>query len=331
MAEWFHAKVKFLRQMDNGLVKQVKEEYLVDAMSFTEAESRVTEECKDYKELTLDAIARSHIKEIVIYGDTDLWFKCRVEYRLMDDESEKESKVVTYLLINANDSKEAYERCQEHLKEMLVPFEIPKVEKTKIIEIYEYQKQAPKGFVKVTKEESPKESEANPTIGSLAHWFPPQIAESELWNVVKCAHKYNFVDFQQMMDIGLFNGDNQEDHREIYNEAKRIKIPETEISCAYSKSDQVGKRNKHPRSHDDGSGHPIIELPLVKPIDPTRGQAVEFGMNEPDYDSEEYKEGMRKAEEELDFDPDIEEDCSDLEERMENAFRNPNRPPSFDD
>lgn len=140
MSEYFHVKARFLRQMDNGLVKQIKEEYLVDALSFTESEARTLEQVGEgMREVALDAISRSNIKEVVMYGDTDLWFKCRVEYSLMDEESEKEKKVTTYLLINANDSKEAYERCQEHLKEMLVPFEIPKVEKTKIIEIYDHK------------------------------------------------------------------------------------------------------------------------------------------------------------------------------------------------
>lgn len=141
--------------MDNGLIKQVKEEYLIDAMSFTEAEARVLQEVGEgMREVVVDAIARSPINEVVMYGDTDLWCKCKVTYSLADEETEKEKKVTTYLLINANDTKEAYERCTEHLKEMLVPFEITKIEETKIIEIYEYEKQAPRGFKKVSSVET---------------------------------------------------------------------------------------------------------------------------------------------------------------------------------
>lgn len=140
MSEWFQSKVKFLRQMDNGLVKPITEQYLVDAMSFTEAEARVTAEIGEgMREVEMMAIAKSPIKEVVFYGDTDVWHKCKVQYVMTDEDTEKEKKVTTYLLVNSADVKEAYERCEEHLKEMLVPFTIPKIEESPIIDVYDYQ------------------------------------------------------------------------------------------------------------------------------------------------------------------------------------------------
>jgi len=155
MSEWFHAKVKFLRQMDNGLIKQITEQYLVDSMSFTETEARVMGEVGEgMREVTMMAVARSPIKEVVFYGDTDLWFKVKVQYSLMDEETEKEKKITTYLLVNANDLKESYERTEEHLKEMLVPFRITKAEESPIIDIFEYQKAAPSGFRRMSSTET---------------------------------------------------------------------------------------------------------------------------------------------------------------------------------
>lgn len=140
MPEWFQTKVKFLRQMDNGLIKAVSEQYLVDAMSFTEAESRIMLEVgNDSREITMMSVARSNIKEVVFYGDTDMWFKCKMTYVLADEESEKEKKVTTYLLVNASDVREAYDRCEEHLKEMLVPYAVPSIQESPIVEVYQYQ------------------------------------------------------------------------------------------------------------------------------------------------------------------------------------------------
>jgi hypothetical protein len=141
MSEWFLAKVKFMRQMDNGLIKQIKEQYLVDSMSFTECEARVTQEVGEgMREVTMMAITKSPIKEVVFYGDTDLWFKVCVKYETMDEETEKTKRITTYLLVNANDAKEAYERTEEHLKEMLVSFKISKVEESPIVDVYQYDK-----------------------------------------------------------------------------------------------------------------------------------------------------------------------------------------------
>lgn len=162
MAEWFQAKVKFLRQMDNGLVKQITEQYLVDALSFTECEARVMQEVGEgMREVTMMSVARSPIKEVVFYGDTDMWFKTKVTYSTVDEESEKERKVTTYLLVNANDVKEAYERTEEHLKEMLVPYQIPKIEESPIIDVYQHQQGLRVGMRKATAEESAAAREAD--------------------------------------------------------------------------------------------------------------------------------------------------------------------------
>ena len=44
MHNWFECKIKYEKTMENGLTKPVTEPYLVDALSFTEAEARIIEE-----------------------------------------------------------------------------------------------------------------------------------------------------------------------------------------------------------------------------------------------------------------------------------------------
>ena len=143
---YFQAKVSFLGELENGTVKKITKQYLVDAMSFTETEALVIKQLGNTEELYFDSIAHSPITEIVPYGDTDLWFKCKVVYKDVDPDSGKEKKTTLYILVNANDAHEAYERCKDHLEEMLVPFEIPKVEETAICEIYQYEKPVPAGY-----------------------------------------------------------------------------------------------------------------------------------------------------------------------------------------
>ena len=134
-----------MTQTDNGLVKNVSEQYLVDAMTFTEAESRLIEELAEgRKEFTVMSVARSQIKDVIYYGDTELWFKCKVSYTTVDPESEKEKKVSTLALVNAQDVGEAWERILEHLESMLVPFTVNKVEESPIVEVIEYKKRAKK-------------------------------------------------------------------------------------------------------------------------------------------------------------------------------------------
>lgn len=138
MPEYFLTKSKFLQQQDNGLIKAVTEQHLVDALSFTEAETRIQQELADSRELVLVSCARSKIREVVERQDGGLWFKVKVTYVVAPEDSEKEKKITLELLVEADDAQEAYEYTQEHLKEMLVPFEIPEVKETKIVSVFHY-------------------------------------------------------------------------------------------------------------------------------------------------------------------------------------------------
>ena len=188
MPEWFLTKVKFLKQGDNGLIKRISEQYLVDALSFTEAESRILMEIADnQREVTMVSIAKSNIREVVFYGDTDLWHKAKVSYIVADEESDKEKKVTTYLLVNSGDVREAYDRVQEHLKEMLVPFQVPKIEETQIVEVYPYVKGVKPGLRKATPEDYPDEAEEStgglpklkPNEAYTGEFTPPPLKEEE--------------------------------------------------------------------------------------------------------------------------------------------------------
>ena len=69
MNEWFECKVKYERTMDDGKVKKVNEPYLVDALSFTEAEERIIEERKHYMsgEFQVSDIKRALRRIVGIY------------------------------------------------------------------------------------------------------------------------------------------------------------------------------------------------------------------------------------------------------------------------
>ncbi len=163
MPEWFQTRVKYLKQMPNGLIQRVSEQYLVNAMSFTEAEARVITEVQGgQREITLASISKSNITEVVFYGDTERWHKCKVTYVVTDEDAEKEKKVTSYLMVNAEDVKEAYDRVQEHLKDMLVPFQVPKIEESPIVEIFGFQAGFRAGLRRATEDDYPEEEDAIP-------------------------------------------------------------------------------------------------------------------------------------------------------------------------
>ena len=143
MKIWFTCKAKYGKENDEGIMKQVTEAHLVDAVSYTDAETRIyaAMEQNIAGEFAITAITKSNISEVINYGDTDYWYKCKVTYATVDGDSEKEVKINTYFLVGAEDVRQAFVRVEDNLSAMLVPFEIPSIAKTNIVEVYPYAEQ----------------------------------------------------------------------------------------------------------------------------------------------------------------------------------------------
>lgn len=142
MRTWFLCKVKYAKENEQGLLKNVSEQYLVDAVSFTEAEARIYDMLGSVirGDFQVTNISKSNIVDVFFYEDIDVWYKCKVTYIVADADSGKEKKVTQYMLISAHHVKEAYDRIHESLNNMLVSFNVPDITESPIIEIFPYEK-----------------------------------------------------------------------------------------------------------------------------------------------------------------------------------------------
>ena len=70
-AQWFECKIKYEKVMEDGLQKQVVEQYAVDALSFAEAEQRITEEMSQYisGEFEVADVKKAAYKEVFFMQD----------------------------------------------------------------------------------------------------------------------------------------------------------------------------------------------------------------------------------------------------------------------
>ncbi|MFA8433602.1 MAG: DUF4494 domain-containing protein [Marinifilaceae bacterium] len=139
---WFECKAKYVKIDESGKEKKVSEPYLVDAVSFTEAEARIHKELETMiqGEFTVTNISKSNITEIFPYDDADRWFKVKVSFINVDEESGKEKKANNYMLVGACNVKQAYERIEESLSSWLVPFEMPSIAESPLMDVFPYFK-----------------------------------------------------------------------------------------------------------------------------------------------------------------------------------------------
>lgn len=142
MHNYFEVKVRFEKlDQTSGKSKKVTEPYIIDAVTFTEAEASIYTKLEELisGEFKIKAISQTKITDIFEYESGEYWFKCTVVYLDVDEDSGKEKKVSVIMLVSADDVREAYERTHESLKDMVVPFEVKKVEKSNIADVFPYQ------------------------------------------------------------------------------------------------------------------------------------------------------------------------------------------------
>lgn len=138
MAQWFKTSVRFDKMLENGTVKKVTEPYLVDALSFTEAEARITEEVTPYisGEFTVSAVKKSKIAEIFWDENGDRWYQVKVAFITIDEKTAAEKRTVSVIMVQAHDFDNALANFKDGIKGTMADFEIVSIAETNIMDVY---------------------------------------------------------------------------------------------------------------------------------------------------------------------------------------------------
>lgn len=140
MHNWFECKVSFEKVLENGMQKKVTEPYLVDALSFTEAEARIIEEITPFisGEFTIKDIKRAKLQEIFFNENGDRFYKAKVNFITLDEKSGAEKKTAAYMLMQASNIEEAKNVLTEGMKGTLADYVIESIKETKIMDVYPF-------------------------------------------------------------------------------------------------------------------------------------------------------------------------------------------------
>ena len=140
---WFECKIRYEKTMENGMVKKVTEPYLVEALSFTEAEARIIEEISPFMtgEYTVADIKRANYSELFPSEEeaADRWFKCKVVFITLDEKSGAEKKTSTLILVQAADLRDAVKKLDKGMDGTMADYQIASVAETTIMDVYRYQ------------------------------------------------------------------------------------------------------------------------------------------------------------------------------------------------
>ena len=144
-AIWFECKVRYEKTMEDGTIKKVTEVYVVDALSFSEAEKRITEEMSSYVsgELEICNLKIAPYKEI-FFADSDFdladeWYKAKLVFITIDEKTDKEKKTSVNYLVNAGNFNLALKNINEIMEGTMIDYQTCNLTETKNENVFEYK------------------------------------------------------------------------------------------------------------------------------------------------------------------------------------------------
>ena len=140
MHTWFECKIKYEKTADDGNIIKVLESYLVDALSFTEAEARIIEEMKPFinGEFQVTNVRRSRISELFFNDNGDKWYRCKVMYITLNEEKGIEKKTPATMYVQASDIDEALSGLKKGMSGSMADYIIHTITESTVLDVYKY-------------------------------------------------------------------------------------------------------------------------------------------------------------------------------------------------
>ena len=142
-AIWFECKIRYEKVMEDGLQRKVNENYVVDALCFSEAEERIMEEMSSYisGEFDVADIKKAAYKEIFFSDDdmADKWYKAKLQFITIDEKTEKETRSTVTYLLQAGSFNGAVKNIDEVMGGTMIDYVIATVSETLLMDVYEHK------------------------------------------------------------------------------------------------------------------------------------------------------------------------------------------------
>lgn len=142
-SKWFICTIAYEKTYEDGLQKNVKELYVVDALSFAEAEKRVTEEMANYISGVFGVVEidAAPFSEIFIDDEhqADYWYKAKLKFITIDERTEKEKFTTVNYLVQASSFEDANKNIKQVMDKTMIDYVVSSVTETKIVDVFGHE------------------------------------------------------------------------------------------------------------------------------------------------------------------------------------------------
>ncbi|MEA4950210.1 MAG: DUF4494 domain-containing protein [Petrimonas sp.] len=140
MHNWFECKVRYDKTQETGVVKTVTEPYLIDALSFTEAEERIVKEMEPFigGVFSVSDIRRKKFAETILNENGDRYYNARLAFITLDEKSGSEKRTAVNMLVQASSLREAMDIVEGEMAQTMVDYQFMAISETAIMDIFPY-------------------------------------------------------------------------------------------------------------------------------------------------------------------------------------------------
>lgn len=144
--EFYEVKVRYQREIGDGKLKKANETYLIEAVSYADAETRILEEIKPFvfggMEIKMPAIKIVSYNEVLPNPQGQFWYKAKVTLTTVDEEAGKEKKITTYILVQESSIDGVTTAVNNLMKNAITDYSITNIQETNIMDVLSLIKNA---------------------------------------------------------------------------------------------------------------------------------------------------------------------------------------------
>ena len=137
---WFDCKITYEKEINqSGKMRKVSENYLVDAETFTDAETRITEEMSNRGSFIVDSVRKIRLYELFLDEKSERYYKSKVGFITLDEKAGVEKRKYVQILVQADDIDEALQSLHKGMKDTLGDYEVASIAETNYMDVFKYQ------------------------------------------------------------------------------------------------------------------------------------------------------------------------------------------------
>lgn len=142
-SNWFEVKLRYDKVHEDGYEKKVTESYVVEALSFGEAEKTAIEFLGGYVSGEIQVVNINPMKFREVFFNEqescDRYYKAILQFITIDEQTEREKHTQVYYLVQAS----SFDNCKDSIRTIMdgtmIDYQIASVSESKVIDVIEHE------------------------------------------------------------------------------------------------------------------------------------------------------------------------------------------------